>query len=388
MHATAEPAQPHAPRVTRRRALRAVGGFAVGGTVASFAAPLFSTWFAACTGRSGRRGAAARVTAYVSADDALAREVLDACTKATGIEVDAAFDTEANKTVGLERRVVAERDRPRADLFWSSEGFAPLRLAKAGVLRPLPSALVESWPAAHRDPSGRWLGFSARARVIVSRAGSGAPAPIASWADLATPNLARGSVASIAIADPRFGTTNGHLSALATAWSAARARGVDAPALDAWLDGMRANGVRVLMGGNAATVESVATGECAYGLTDTDDALAAIERGLPIAMSLPRTLPAGVAGGGTMLVPNTVCAIARGPGDPALADAVAAFLVSPECEDIIARSPSRNLPLGPKATARVPFEERDPLGFDLDDAAERAAERSIAAKARLEGASA
>lgn len=387
MQPTVEPAQPHAPRVTRRRALRAVGGFVLGGTAASFVAPWCAAWFAACTSRSGPRGAGARVTAYVSADDGLAREVLAACTKATGIEVDAAFDTEANKTVGLERRLIAERDRPRADLFWSSEGFAPLRLAKAGVLRPLPSALVESWPAAHRDSSGRWLGFAARARVIVSRTGSGAPAPIAAWSELATPNLARGSVASIAIADPRFGTTNGHISALATAWSAARARGVDAPELDAWLDGMRANGVRVLMGGNAATVEAVATGECAYGLTDTDDALAAIERGLPVAMSLPRTLAAGNAGGGTMLVPNTVCAIAGGPGDRALADAVAAFLISPECEDIIARSPSRNLPLGPKATARVPFEERDPLGFDLDDAAERAAGRAIAAKARLEGAS-
>jgi len=383
MHSTVEPAQPHAPRVTRRRALRSVGRITLGAMVA----PCVSPWLAACTSRSGQRGAAARVTAYVSADDALAREVLAACTRATGIEVDAAFDTEANKTVGLERRLIAERDRPRADLFWSSEGFAPLRLAKAGVLRPLPDALVDSWPAPHRDPSGRWIGFAARARVIVSRAGSGAPAPIASWADLATPNLARGSVASIAIADPRFGTTNGHISALASAWNAARARGVDAPELDAWLDAMRANGVRVLMGGNAATVEAVATGECAYGLTDTDDALAAIDRGLPIAMSLPRSLPAGNAGGGTMLVPNTVCAIAGGPAGPALADPVVAFLISPECEDIIARSPSRNLPLGPRASARVPFEERDPLAFDLAEAADRSAERATAAKARLEGVS-
>jgi len=140
----------------------------------------------------------------------------------------------------------------------------------------------------------------------------------------------------------------------------------------------------VFDGGNAATVEAVATGECAYGLTDTDDALAAIGRGLPLAMTLPRSLPAGTAGGGTMLVPNTVCAIAGGPGDAARADLVAAFLVSPECEEIIARSPSRNLPLGPKATARVPFAEPDPLGFDLLSASDRAMEGAIAAKARLE----
>ena len=374
MDTTEELDQKRVPRLSRRRALRVAAHAALGA--------VSLPWIVSC----GSARASRSIVAYVSADDVLAREVLAACMKATGVAVEAAFDTEATKTMGLERRLVSERDRPRADLFWSSEGFAAVRLAKAGVLRALPAAIVDAWPAAHRDPSGRWLGFAARARVVVSRTGADAPPPIAAWADLARPILARGSVASIAIADPRFGTTNSHLAALRSAWRAARARGVDVPEFDAWLDGMRANGVRVLPGGNAATVEAVATGECAYGLTDTDDALAAIERGLPLAMTLPRSLPAGTAGGGTMLVPNTVCAIAGGPGDAARADQVAAFLVSPECEEIIARSPSRNLPLGPKATARVPFAEGDPLGFDLAEAAEGAAEGAIAAKARLEGA--
>lgn len=374
MEGSAELDQKRLPRVSRRRALRVAAHAALGA--------VSIPWIVSC----GSQRAPSTIVAYVSADDVLAREVLAACRKATGIDVEAAFDTEATKTMGLERRLLAERDRPRADLFWSSEGFAAVRLAKAGILRALPAAIVEAWPAVHRDPNGRWLAFAARARVVVSRAGADAPAPIEAWADLARPNLARGSAASIAIADPRFGTTNSHLAALRAAWRAARGRGVDALEFDAWLDGMRANGVRILPGGNAATVEAVATGECAYGLTDTDDALAAIERGLPLTMTLPRSLPAGTAGGGTMLVPNTVCAIAGGPGDASRADAVAAFLVSPACEEIIARSPSRNLPLGPKATARVPYAESDPLGFDLAEAAEGAAGGAIAAKARLEGA--
>lgn len=374
MERSAELDQKRVPRVSRRCALR----HATHAALCAVSIP----WIVSC----GAQRAPRTVVAYISADDVLAREVLAACREATGIDVEAAFDTEATKTMGLERRLLAERDRPRADLFWSSEGFAAVRLAKAGLLRALPATIVEAWPAAHRDSNGRWLAFAARARVVVSRAGADAPPPIEEWADLARPNLARGSVASIAIADPRFGTTNSHLAALRAAWSAARGRGVDALDFDAWLDGMRANGVRVLPGGNAATVEAVASGECAYGLTDTDDALAAIERGLPLSMRLPRSLPAGVAGGGTMLVPNTVCAIAGGPGDASRADAVAAFLVSPACEEIIARSPSRNLPLGPNATARVPFAEPDPLGFDLLSASDRAMEGAIAAKARLEGA--
>jgi hypothetical protein len=80
-----------------------------------------------------RKGGAPRVVVYVSVDDVLAREVLAACTAATGIEIDAVFDTEASKTTGLENRLRSEVDRPRADLFWSSEGFSAVRLASAGV---------------------------------------------------------------------------------------------------------------------------------------------------------------------------------------------------------------------------------------------------------------
>lgn len=376
MEGSAELDQERPSRVSRRRALRVAANAALG----AVALPSFIS----CS----RQRASRKVVAFVSADDALAREVLAACTKATGIEIDAAFDTEASKTIGLERRLIAERDRPRADLFWSSEGFAAVRLAKDGLLRALPETLWSSWPAAHRDPTRRWLAFAARARVVVQRKGAGEP--LARWADLALPNLARGSVAAIAIADPRFGTTNGHLAALDVAWAAARARGIDAPTIDAWLDGMHANGVRVLTGGNAATVEAVATGECAYGLTDTDDALAAIARGLPLELSLPRTLPEGVAGGGTMIVPNTVSLVEGGPGARDAAEAVAAYLVSPACEAMIAASESRNMPLGPQASNSVAssFREADPLAFDLVRAAERAAPCAVDARRRLMGESA
>ena len=40
------------------------------------------------------------------------------------------------------------------------------------------------------------------------------------------------------------------------------------------------------------------------------NALAAVARGLPIVMTLPRSLPEGVPGGGTMIVPNTIARIA------------------------------------------------------------------------------
>ena len=393
-----------------------------GALVAVAAAP----WIAGCGGGDsvdGRPTADARgdvsadargprrVVAYISADDVLAREVIAACTAATGVVIDAVFDTEATKTTGLESRIRAERDRPRCDLFWSSEGLAVTRLAAEGLLVELPEAVWSAWPAAHRDPARRWLAFAARARVVVTRIDGAA---VECWGDLARPSLPRGSASAIAVADPRFGTTNGHFAALKLAWDRARAlgleasgaearasevrasgvpasevRGLHAPRFEDWLDGMRANGVRVLTGGNAATVEAVATGESAYGLTDSDDALAAIARGLPLRMHLPRTLAAGVSGGGTMLVPNTVALVAGGPASSSAegreaASRVAAYLVSPACEELIARSPSRNLPLGPKVAVEMPFAEADPLAFDAIEASRIAPALAVAAKARLE----
>ena len=335
---------------------------------------------------SGATGGASRVTIYASADDAVAREVLAACAEATGVELVPVFDTEATKTSGLERRIRDERDRPRADLFWSSEGFAPVRLAAEGLVDSLPESVRSSWPERHIDPAGAWFAFAARARVVVSRAD--APPPPATWGAFAGPGLTRGSRAGIAIADPRFGTTRAHLAALDDAWRRARAT---APAMaeplptsiDAWLAGIHANGVLVLPGGNAATVEAVRTGEAAYGFTDTDDALAAIARGARLTMWLPRTLPAGMEAGGTMIVPNTIAIVRGGPAAREAVDRVVAWFVSGAAEEMLCRSASRNLPLVADTGCDPGFAEPDPLAFDLVSAAGGAEALAVRARAIL-----
>jgi len=363
------------------------------------AAALLPTGVGTLLGGCGPRGRAGSVVVYASADDSLARIVFAACTAATDVAIVPVFDTEATKNTGLENRIRSERDRPRADLFWSSEGFSVVRLASEGLLAELPVEAWSRWPEAHRDPQRRWAAFAARARVVVTNRRQSTPA-VAEWSQLASPER-RGLVA---IADPRFGTTRAHLAALEQSWSAARAQGIDVPTLTDWLAGLRRGGVRVLPGGNAATVEAVASGECAYGLTDTDDALAAIARGLPIAMTLPRSLPEGVPGGGTMIVPNTIAKIATpqeagrsstntvaGSGaevpaatesHSASVDRVASWFLSAECEAIIASSPSKNLPLGGDPT-KVPWVEVDPLRFDLVAASARATPLSIDAHTAL-----
>ncbi|MFM1869224.1 MAG: Iron-utilization periplasmic protein precursor [Planctomycetota bacterium] len=347
-----------------------------------------SASLASCASRDGE------VVVYISVDDVLARELLSACTNATGVKVLPVFDTEATKTTGLEQRIRAESNRPRADIFWSSEAFATARLSVDGLLRPIPASLFERWPLAHRDPQGRWLAFAARARVVAYRSDREVVVP-ETWAAFADSSLRANSISGIAIADPRFGTTRGHIAALDAAWSVARSIGTstnaqstslagNSPTLESWIDGLRANGVRVLSGGNAATVDAVASGEVTFGFTDSDDVFAAQARGLPIAFALPRTFAKGVAGGGTMLVPNTVGLVAGRP-ERAEVDAVLAWIASAECERLICRSPSRNLPIGPDAATvsaecSAAFSEPDPLAFDVDELAKSADQ--VAARAR------
>lgn len=365
-------------------------------TAAGVAACGFGALASACGTRT--RDTVKPVVLYVSVDDAIAREAVACCTEATGVAIECVFDTEATKTTGLENRLRAERNRPRADIFWSSEAFATARLAREGVLAKLPSpfdALVTRWPSQWRDPDRGWLSFAARARVVVTR--TDAPMSqrlIRTWADLAATDLWQAASADvvkakrIAIADPRFGTTRGHLAALADAWSRARSAGrADVPLFESWIDGLRTNGVRVLPGGNAATVEAVASGECTYGMTDTDDALAAIARGLPIAMCLPRTLPEGASGGGTMLVPNTVGLVAGREIHSGVIDVLRWILSSP-CEALLCQSASRNLPIGPdrrEVACDAGFAEPDPLEFDVATVAVGAQDLASRAYARLVG---
>ena len=79
----------------------------------------------------------APVVVYVSADEAIARPIIKAFEERTGRRVLPVYDTEATKTTGLASRLIAERQRPRADLFWSSECFRTIELAADGLLAPM-----------------------------------------------------------------------------------------------------------------------------------------------------------------------------------------------------------------------------------------------------------
>jgi iron(III) transport system substrate-binding protein len=299
------------------------------------------------------------VVLYVSADDHVAREVVHAFERETGIRVDTVGDTEQTKTTGLANRLRAERDNPQADVFWSSEIFNTINLAEEGVLEAYEPGTATEWPPGFRDPQHRWYGFGGRARVIVYAPDRVPPQQRPrTWMDL-TQGLYRGR---IVMADPRFGTTGGHLAAMKVYWSKIVGRGY----YDAFLMGLAANEVRLLPSGNAGVVQAVATGEADLGLTDTDDVWAARARGLDVDLIYARhDVEPEARGGGTLLIPNTVGRVAGGP-NPEAARRLIDFLLSEKVERMLAESVSHNVPLHPGLAADYPqYAVPDPLRADF-----------------------
>lgn len=299
------------------------------------------------------------VVVYTSADEQVAQPVFERFERETGIKVVPKFDSEATKTTGLAAQLRSERDRPRADVFWSNEQASVVQLAADGVLAACDPAVLASWPEAWKDPQGRWASLAGRARVIVY-APDRVPEPPQRWTDLLNPAWK----GRIAMADPRFGTTRGHMGAMKAYWDAHAMPGY----FEAWAEGLAENAPIVLTSGNAGVVDAVARGQADLGMTDTDDVLAAQARGLKVQMVQPRHVRDDrVKGGGTMLVPNTVGMVAGAP-HAAEAARFLAFMLTEATERQLAAMPAHHAPVV-AAPAPGDLAVADPLAVDAAAAA-------------------
>jgi iron(III) transport system substrate-binding protein len=324
--------------------------------VRSAAAACLAVALAACAPPESGRTAGRVVTIYVSTDRVFSEPVLREYERRSGVRVDVVYDTEETKSTGLANRLLAERARPQADVFWSNEPVRTLVLKSRNVLAPYRSPNAAGIPAALVDPDGYWTGFSARIRVIAYNTGLvTAEAAPKSVFDLADPRW-KGQVA---MADPRFGSTSFHVAALYAELGDARA--------DDLFRRLRANGIRVV-DSNSTVRDLVVRGDVKVGLTDTDDVNVAIENGDPVAMILPEREGLGVP-----VMPNMVSLVANGPHrdeGKALID----YLLSVDVERQLAASEAVQIPLhagvpGPKNIPAI--STFTPMTLDYGKAAAR-----------------
>src|SRR5262245_39233935 len=74
------------------------------------------------------------VSIYVWSDCVFSGPVLREYEKRSGVRVNPVYDTEETKSTGLANRLIAEKDRPQADVFWSNEPVRTLVLKSRAVL--------------------------------------------------------------------------------------------------------------------------------------------------------------------------------------------------------------------------------------------------------------
>jgi len=296
------------------------------------------------------------VTIYVSTDRVFSEPVLREYERRSGVKVNPVYDTEETKSTGLANRLLAEKNRPQADVFWSNEPVRTLILKSRGVLAPYQSANADGIPAALMDPEHFWTGFSARIRVIAYNTNlvKAEDAP-RSVLDLANPQW-KGQVA---MADPRFGSTSFHVAALYALAGDEK--------MDDYFRRLKANAVRIV-DSNSAVRDLVARGDVKVGLTDTDDVNVAIEAGQPVSMILPDRDGLGVP-----VMPNMVSLIANAPHSEE-AKKLIDYLLSADVERQLAQSEAVQIPVhvGVPGPRNIPaIDSFKPMTLDYAKAADR-----------------
>jgi len=293
------------------------------------------------------------VVLYSVTDRETAQELIDQFEAETGIRVEAKFDTEAAKAVGLVQAIRQEKANPRCDVLWGGGSFFHAMLADDGCLTPAPADLIASHGPAPRDAQGRWLGFAAAYRVlIVNTDVLEKQSWPHSYRDLTDPRY-KGHVG---IANPLFGGMAAHVAALFQVLGPDRAR--------QWLSDLKANDC-ALCGGMADVTKRVASGELWFGLTSSIDAHVAVDDGKPVAVIFPDQGPGEI---GCMEGFSAVALIAGAP-HPREAERLLRFLMSTRTEETLAAGPAQTVGLLPESVARdvrPPWFPREIRAMDVD----------------------
>jgi len=276
----------------------------------------------------------ADLVVYCSLDQVHSEPIIALFETETGLHVEAHFDVERNKTVGLVNRIFAERKHPYADVFWNNETAHTIRLKRAGLTSAYSSEQTQGIPKEFRDPEHHWTGFAARARVILHQSETQEFPTLVH-------EIGQSPVNSVgAMAAPLTGTTLTHFAV----WSTLFGR----KAVLTWLKTARDSGLGITSG-NANAMRRVCEKDFPWCLTDTDDAAAAQDNGFDVSVHYPgqsKEFPA------VLVIPNTVC-ILNGAPHRAAAERFIDFVTSASIESRLAKSRSQQIPLRPGV--EVPF---------------------------------
>lgn len=263
---------------------------------------------------------AAEVNVYTTRQAFLIEPVMEAFTKATGIEVNLAFIDK-----GLVERLKSEGTRSPADLVMTVDIANLQQIVDADVLQPVDSAVLKTAvPEELRSPADLWYALTTRARVVYAHKDRVADGEVTTYEDLASEKW-RGRICT------RPGVHDYNLALLA----AVIGHHGEAAAKE-WAAGLKANLARKPEGNDRGQVKAIWAGECDISLTNTYymGAMLADPEQKAWADAVRIVFPT-FADGGTHLNVSGIAMTKAAPNRDAAVQLME-FLVSPEAQAIYA----------------------------------------------------
>jgi iron(III) transport system substrate-binding protein len=196
--------------------------------------------------------AAGEVNVYSYREPQLIEPLLKAFEADTGITVNTIFASE-----GLVERITAEGANSPADVLLTAESGLLIQAQDAGISAPLASDAVNAAvPAALREPSGRWIGLTQRARVLfVSR--ERVTQQAFTYEELADPKW-KGKICA------RSGQHTYNIALIASMIAH-----LGPEKAETWLRGVKSNLARKPSGTDRDQIKSVFAGECDVAIGNT-----------------------------------------------------------------------------------------------------------------------
>jgi len=270
------------------------------------------------------------VVVYTSVDQVYSSKIFELFEQESGIRIKALYDTEASKAVGLKKRLLAEKENPRADIFWNSEPLQTAILAQNGVFASYPSATLSNRYASdiyYDDNHSLWYGIGGRKRVIIVNTERLKPSEYPRTLEALWSKRFEGEVA---LSYPFAGTAATHFSALYTKLGEKHFK--------ALLQRIR-NAKTTFLSGNSVVMEAVASGQYLVGIVDTDDVKAGLREEKKV-----EEVHYDQNGSGNFLLFGTVSLI-KGAPNPETAKKFMEFLLRPETEKLLIEEGAIDTPL-------------------------------------------
>ncbi len=191
-------------------------------------------------------------TLYSGRNETLIAPLLEQYSAATGATIDARFGSTGEMAATLQE----EGDATPASAFFAQDAGALGLMSEEGAFQVLPAEILDRVDERFRDPEGRWVGVTGRARVLAYNTETLSDADLPSSVNDLTDAAWKGRIG--------WAPENASFQAFVTAFRVLE--GDDAA--KTWLEAMIANEPVNFADSNSAIVEAIAAGEIDAGLVN------------------------------------------------------------------------------------------------------------------------